>query len=476
LTIAVIAFGILALALLLVAGSFLIATVVLAAAAGAVLAITRLRRTLDTAEALHEASFKPASVDRIPARPNFVLTEYEAPLPAAAAAGGEDSVEARNFRVALKDAFNVYQLAPPQVPVPQPMDLTNAVAKLKQSLNPAVAIPKRAEFILKIPASVKRSYVRRTKTFVPVMAHPVFTEPMYRALRDISSEFLAPNLGLIPNNTISLMETNQRFIEAYMVGLNDEMGRELLWRQFPTDQRGSYFRQFWDVSDTVERDPATPPAQVEERLLDIKKLHTWDRESLLGEHPSRPLPTGAEPDEPKLVLVVRGDLLKRYPTAVIYAQRAKWNKDELGRDIRELDDGDPGQVVKSPAFKAEVEPDVRFLGFDLTATAVKGSSDPAAGDPGWYFVIQERPGEPRFGLDDLTEESPESASNWNELAWEHLDNFASLGCIDLEAAIRVSAMPPPDNSFTWGRNAADMAYILYQVPVMVAFHAADMLE
>ena len=111
------------------------------------------------------------------------------------------------------------------------------------------------------------------------MAHPVFTEPMYRALRDISPEFLAPNLELIPNNTISLLETNQRFIEAYMVGLNDEMGRELLWRQFPTDQRGSYFRQFWDVGDSVNRDPNKPPAQVEEELLDITRLHTWDRET-----------------------------------------------------------------------------------------------------------------------------------------------------------------------------------------------------
>ena len=30
-----------------------------------------------------------------------------------------------------------------------------------------------------------------------------------------------------------------------MVGLNVEMGRELLWRGFPTDQRGTYFRHFW---------------------------------------------------------------------------------------------------------------------------------------------------------------------------------------------------------------------------------------
>ena len=34
----------------------------------------------------------------------------------------------------------------------------------------------------------------------------------------------------------------------------------------------------------------------------------------------------------------------------------------------------------------------------------------------------------------------------------------------------------PDGEINWGANAADMAYILYQDPVMVAFHAGDMLE
>ena len=33
-----------------------------------------------------------------------------------------------------------------------------------------------------------------------------------------------------------------------MVGSNHEMGRELLWRGYPTDQRGTYFAQFWDTS------------------------------------------------------------------------------------------------------------------------------------------------------------------------------------------------------------------------------------
>ena len=59
------------------------------------------------------------------------------------------------------------------------------------------------------------------------------------------------------------LQTNRRFVEAYMVGLNVEMGRELLWRGFPTDQRGTCFAQFWDTrsatAGAAPRHPADAP-------------------------------------------------------------------------------------------------------------------------------------------------------------------------------------------------------------------------
>ena len=70
---------------------------------------------------------------------------------------------------------------------------------------------------------------------------------MYGPLKDLSDELLVPNLGLVPPNTISLMLTNPPFIEAYLAGVNHEFARELLWREYPTDCRGSPFRQFWDA-------------------------------------------------------------------------------------------------------------------------------------------------------------------------------------------------------------------------------------
>lgn len=467
---------VLALVLAFATGLFIVFVPIAVVAAVALPFSETLRARIETAETFREASFTPAFVNTIPPRPNFVLTSFRQPMPRVTGGGNADSVEAANFRIALKDAYNAHQTLPPTPPPKEPISIETTVAKLKQSLNPSVTIPRRAEFILKIPPVIKASYLLPHKTLVIVMAHPVFTQPMYRPLRDISSEFLCPNLELIPNNTISLMETNQRFIEAYMVGLNHEMGCELLWREFPTDQRGSYLRQFWDVGDVVNRDADKPQAELEEELLDIEKLHEWKSNSQLGAHAKRPLPAGGNTDESNVVLVVRGDLLKKYPTVVIYAQKAKWTQED-GRDIRVLDDTDPAATIEHPIFKAEIEPDIRFLGFNLTKKKAKGSAEFEDNDPGYFFVLQERPGEPRFGLDNLSPDLIGAPTNWNEVAWEHLSNPETLDFIDFKThAPKDGPMTDaPDNEFVWGRNAADMAYILYQVPVMVAFHAADML-
>jgi hypothetical protein len=468
---------VLGLVLAFASGIFVVFIPIVVAAAVLLPFTEALRARIETAARFRESSFTPAFVDTVPARPDFALTEFKQPMPPVAGAGNADSVEAAYFRIALKDAYNVHQTLPPSPPPREKITIETTVAKLKTALNPSVAIPKRAEFMLKIPAGIKNAYLLPQKTLVTVMAHPVFTQPMYRPMRDISPELLVPNLQLIPNNTISLMETNQRFIEAYMVGLNHEMACELLWREFPTDQRGSYFLQFWDVGDVVNRDSTKTQAQLEEELLDIQRLHEWESTTRLGEHGNRPLPPGGDQDESRVVLVVRGDLLKKYPTVVIYAQQAKWAVED-GRDVRVLDnEGNPSETIKNPIFKAEIDPDIRFLGFDLTKKVAKGNSDRQANDPGWFFVLQERPGEPRFGLDNLSDDSPSVPAKWDDVAWEHLTDFNTLDFIDLKVhkPIPGSITDATDSQFIWGRNSADMAYILYQVPVMVAFHGADML-
>ena len=67
---------------------------------------------------------------------------------------------------------------------------------------------------------------------------PEFDQPMYDGLRDVAPQLLLPGVDHVPPDTVALLETTPRLIEAYMVGLNHEMSRELLWREFPADLRG----------------------------------------------------------------------------------------------------------------------------------------------------------------------------------------------------------------------------------------------
>ncbi|MBK9410748.1 MAG: hypothetical protein IPN47_22405 [Gemmatimonadetes bacterium] len=45
------------------------------------------------------------------------------------------------------------------------------------------------------------------------MAHPVIDQPMYEPLKNLAPSF-SPNINLIEQNSITLLQTNQRFIES----------------------------------------------------------------------------------------------------------------------------------------------------------------------------------------------------------------------------------------------------------------------
>ena len=60
----------------------------------------------------------------------------------------------------------------------------------------------------------------------------------------------------------------------------------------------------------------------------------------------------------------------------------------------------PRSKIRSPLYEAKADPDIYFFGFDLTIAEAKGQSgENPNDDAGWFFVIKERPGEPRFGLE-----------------------------------------------------------------------------
>lgn len=281
----------------------------------------------------------------------------------------------------------------------------------------------------------------------PIMDAPTFPQPMYEALRDLSQDFLLPGLEHVPPNTVQLLQTNAKFIESFMVGLNAEMGRELLWRGYPTDQRGTYFQQFWDTEASGNPQP------------DINPINEWGSRAL-GE-------TAVGAGDDKLVLLLRGELLRRYPGTIIYAVKAVFND-----DVREPST-DPDDEAH-PIFRGSLEPDVNFIGFDLKA------EDVIAGE-GWFFVFQQQPTETRFGLDDDPFGEGESGvvpalTTWNDLNWAHIaPSAAELKAISHIPVDSLQLAPTQPDKGSWGRNSAHMAYIVKQRLVRIAIHATEML-
>ena len=265
------------------------------------------------------------------------------------------------------------------------------------------------------------------------------------------------------------------------------MAAELLWREFPTDQRGTSFRQFWDKRGalgalTTNFDPD-----------DIPRMHTW--QGGLGSHLARG-------GDGQLVLLIRGDLLQLLPNTLVYVSRGVWD----GEKRRPAGQGSSRFEELYPVFRGTLEPDVTFLGFDLTtdeaygARRADGTPDPD-GDAGWFVVLQGPPVEPRFGLDetlnfgtvgrsgpDLVSDDSNRQEPWSDIAWGDLvkdagSAEANEGRLEALSHIPVASSDPTINSLDgvdmngirWGWNGAHMAYITLQLPVRIAIHADDML-
>lgn len=401
-----------------------------------------------------------AGVRTAPPRPGFKLLTNPEEVGTVAAASEQpgatrDNAEARAFRTAAAAVLaRIDGVTKARSTVkPHALDLPTVRLRLLERLDPETTILARVKSRIAIPPELQVP----ADPLAPVMAYPEFPRPMYEALAELSAAYVLPGLEHVPPDTVTLLETNPTMVQAFMTGLNHEMARELLWREYPTDQRGSYFRQFWDPHGRLPV-PADP-----RELLDVPELHTFRPEEHLGQSLSGTAST------PQLVLLVRGELLRRFPTAMVFAERAHLNP-VTGQF-------EPNGEMRFPLFQGQLQPDVRFLGFDLTEEVARGNDDAAT--PGWYFVIQEQPTEPRFGLDEATAFADELApvSDWDNLSWGHLANradFERLTFVSVTGELPKTQFSASEQAI-WGSNAAHMAYITLQKPVRIAIHARVML-
>jgi hypothetical protein len=284
----------------------------------------------------------------------------------------------------------------------------------------------------------------------PIMAAPVFTRPMYQALDDYSRDWLLPGLATFPQpDIVSVLISHAPFLEAFFAGLSHEMGRELLWRGYPTDQRGTYFRRFWNgLKDELVQD-----------------LHRFT-----------PTPLGSHIDQTlndRVVLLVRGELIRRYPDAIVLAMFAG-DQDADGVPVFEDPSKTAVKVLAPIDFHGHLDPDLVLVGFDLTITEISQGIVPTTPDtkPGWWFVIAEHPTAPRFGLaEQNTPGSTRDSLDWGEMSLR-LGSEPFYGFLN---GLATKAVSDPDGSATFGADAASTAHVLLRDPVRAAFEAIAML-
>jgi hypothetical protein len=310
--------------------------------------------------------------------------------------------------------------------------LSSTRAALSAAFNPETTF--RARFGARVPLGSGPDPLQ------PLAGAPQFSQAMYEPLAAKSPEWMLPGISTLPKNSAILLKTNPQFVEAYMVGLNEEFSRELLWRQYPAERTQTWFQNFWNAWGTP----------------DIPAIAKFDRAGHLGDHTQ----DHAEPG--RLALLIRADLFRRYPNVLVSACQAVWNG-----NVRAL-----GPTRQWPIFQGHIGEEFRFFGFDIDDPF--GLPDPAAKKPGYYFVLEEHITEPRFGLEpaaSIAAPAPGTSQSWNDLSWDKITTPGSFLVATAAAAPTFKAT----ETVAWGDNAAAMAFILMRRPVRVAMHATALV-
>lgn len=301
------------------------------------------------------------------------------------------------------------------------LDPGQVAAELRAGLAPMPGQLGRATGTVSGPTMDERA-VDDQRPLRPIMMHPVFTVPMATELLTRWPDWAIPGIAGFPSDSVTLLETNPPFVAALMTGLNQEFNRELLWREYPTDQRGTPFARFWpDPSGTA----------------DIDEIARWPRDGVLG--------TQLSGGGTSMMLLVRGEVLRRYPGTVVLA--ALPTRDGV------LPSAGEAASWRVPRFPLPIDDSTVLYAFaDLTPEQARAE--------GWMFVIREPMRGTRFGFDERKSEVdlPGTQSGWrwcancHSLAWEAGYGPCNAGGGHDHTAsphFSVAIQQPPEDPATW---------------------------
>ena len=318
------------------------------------------------------------------------------------------------------------------------VDMGSLHTRIVSALAPGERIVRRVASQVTLPARYGDPL-----SLAPVMEHPVFPAPMAMALVDMAPDWLLPGIADFPADSATLLMVNAPFVESFLVGLSHEFNRELLWREYPTDQRGTPFRSFWPRADGS---------------TDIPPIHTWT--GALGEHLA-----GSD----ICVLLVRGAVVQRFPGMTPACVPAR----SAGPGLPPVPDTDPATWLP-PLFTLRVDAATAAYAFAVDPDELRGP--PSSQTPGRFFAFQEHSYRIRFGF-DLADTQPPDPNRpfhtWNDLDWDRVPRSRGF-------AVAGRGITPPDSepgagAARWDRDSADIARICLQRPFRVLIHSHELV-
>ena len=319
-------------------------------------------------------------------------------------------------------------------------DLASLQGRVHAALAPGDRIARRLASQITVPAAMGDQ-----RSLAPIMAYPVFPEPAALGLLQAAPEWFLPGIEGFPAESVTLLGVNARFVEAYLTGLAHEFNRELLWREFPTDRRGTPFRAFWP------RPGAAP---------DIPEIGEWT--GGLGQHM-------ASGSSHLAVLLVRGTVVRRFQDMIVSATPAV----SAGPGVAPGFDPDPAQWL-SPLFAIPVDAQTLAYAFPIDPETLR--PPPSEATPGWFFAFQEHSFRIRFGFDLVEDDPPDPGrpfDTWSDVDWPRVPVERGFAVAARELAVPTDETG--EGSARWNADAADIARICVQRPFRVLIHAHELV-
>jgi hypothetical protein len=318
----------------------------------------------------------------------------------------------------------------PQIDAQQPQVVQVVAPQAFAWVAPA---PPAVTASMRFQLRVDLSNAARVRSGSAIVATPRFQQPLGERL---DPAYLMAGVS-IPPDTAGLLEVNSPFVEALMVGANHELARELAWRGVPLDRACTPLARFF--GSTGSQAPKDLPA-----------IATWKDAEKLGSHV-----TFGE----QAVFVLRSRLVGHLSEALIYLAQA-------------VPDGQyrqPGNQQLPPVFRGTAGVDTAYFGFEIAPETLGGSG--TGPDLGWYLVIQEIEGAPRFGFDDASDGAT-ALNTWDDAAWPMVGLTAPGEYVSIAAK---TLKPSTPGNLLWGGGAAHMASICLRRPVRLSIHASLLL-